>query len=122
MRDGTRSVKNAIDDLSLVPGAGAFEVSCHEHLMGFMKKVKGKAKLGVKAFAESLLIIPKVLAENSGFDVMDTLITLQEEHQRALAAATKAADAEGGASKEGPSKLRIEVMPVYKYRIFDKPF
>lgn len=105
VRDGTRSVKNAIDDLSLVPGAGAFEVACHEHLMGFMKKVKGKAKLGVKAFAESLLIIPKVLAENSGFDVMDTLITLQEEHQRALAAATKAADAEGGASKEGPSPL-----------------
>jgi len=73
VRDGTRAVKNAIDDLSLVPGAGSYEIACHDHLMQFVPHVKGKAKLGVKAFAEALLIIPKVLAENSGFDVMDTV-------------------------------------------------
>lgn len=27
IRDGLRAIKNAIDDSSLVPGAGAFEVS-----------------------------------------------------------------------------------------------
>jgi len=30
--------------------------------------MKGKTKLGVEAFAKSLLIIPKTLAENSGYD------------------------------------------------------
>lgn len=31
-------------------------------------EVKGKARLGVAAYAEALLVIPKVLAINSGFD------------------------------------------------------
>ena len=53
-----------------MPGAGAFELACNAHLMEYAKSVEGKAKLGVRAFADSLLVIPKVLAENSGFDVM----------------------------------------------------
>ena len=32
------------------------------------KEVEGRAKLGVDAFAEALLGIPKTLAENSGYD------------------------------------------------------
>lgn len=30
--------------------------------------VEGRAKLGVEAFAEALLGVPKILAENSGYD------------------------------------------------------
>lgn len=78
VRDGLRAVKNTIDDGSVVPGAGSFELACHEHLKKFERTVSGKAKLGVRAFAEALLIIPKTLAENSGFDAMDVLISLQE--------------------------------------------
>jgi len=37
--------------------------------MEYKASVKGKAKLGVEAFANALLVIPKTLAENSGFDV-----------------------------------------------------
>merc|ERR1711998_351653 len=55
-------------------------------LMDFKKTVTGKAKLGVQAFADSMLIIPKVLAENSGFDVQDAIIALQEEHEKEGAA------------------------------------
>lgn len=36
--------------------------------------------LGVQAYAEALLIIPKVLAQNSGFDQQDTIVKLQEEY------------------------------------------
>ena len=32
------------------------------------KEVAGRAKLGVAAFAEALLGVPKTLAENSGYD------------------------------------------------------
>ncbi|KAI6898513.1 hypothetical protein KC318_g9399, partial [Hortaea werneckii] len=46
----------------------------------FQKTVKGKAKWGVSAFADALLIIPKTLAANSGHDVQDSLATLQDEH------------------------------------------
>ncbi|CDO76016.1 hypothetical protein BN946_scf184665.g8 [Trametes cinnabarina] len=78
IRDGLRAVKNALEDEALVPGAGAFEVACSAHLAGPVKKAaKGRAKMGVQAFAEALLIIPKTLAANGGFDVQDTIVALQ---------------------------------------------
>lgn len=80
IRDGIRAVNNAIEDQGVVPGAAAFELTAHEALNKFKSSVKGRAKLGVQAFADALLVIPKVLAENSGLDVQDTLIAVQEEH------------------------------------------
>lgn len=35
---------------------------------------------GVQAYADALLIIPKVLAQNSGLDAQDTIVKLQEEY------------------------------------------
>ncbi|CAE6417218.1 unnamed protein product [Rhizoctonia solani] len=80
LRDGLRAVKNALEDESLVPGAGAFEVACAAHLSGPIKKAaKGRTKLGVQAFADALLIIPKTLAANGGFDVQDAIVAVQDE-------------------------------------------
>lgn len=81
LRDGLRAVKNGLEDAALVPGAGAFEVACAAHLVERTKKAaKGRAKMGVQAFADALLVIPKTLAANGGFDVQDTLVALQDEH------------------------------------------
>jgi T-complex protein 1 subunit zeta len=82
IRDGLRAVKNGLEDKKVLPGAGALEIACHDHLIEFSKTVIGRQKLGVRAFAEALLIIPKTLAENSGLDVQATLISLQEAYQR----------------------------------------
>ncbi|ORZ02378.1 T-complex protein 1 zeta subunit [Syncephalastrum racemosum] len=81
VRDGLRAVKNAIEDKSVVAGAGAFQVAASQHLQEFKKTVKGRARMGVQAFADALLIIPKVLAQNAGFDAQDVIVALQEEHQ-----------------------------------------
>lgn len=35
-----------------------------------------RAQLGVQAFADALLIVPKTLAENSGLDTQDVIISL----------------------------------------------
>ena len=50
VHDGLRAVKNAIEDGSVVPGAGAFEVVAHSVLTSaeFMNTVQGRAKYGVK--------------------------------------------------------------------------
>ncbi len=77
VRDGLRAVKNALEDAHLIPGAGAFQLCLHQHLMKYKDTVKGKAKMGVQVFAESLLVIPKILAQNAGFDAQDSLVTLQ---------------------------------------------
>jgi hypothetical protein len=44
----------------VVPGAGAVEVAIAEALVYHKHSVPGRARLGVQAFADALLIIPKV--------------------------------------------------------------
>jgi len=82
IRDGLRAVKNAVEDRAVVPGGGAFEIAAALHLReNIIKSTLGRAKLGVEAYAEALLVIPKTLAENSGFDVQDSILTLTEERE-----------------------------------------
>ncbi|XP_018426523.1 PREDICTED: T-complex protein 1 subunit zeta isoform X1 [Nanorana parkeri] len=80
IRDGLRAVKNAIEDGCVVPGAGALEVAIANALVKHKPNVKGRAQLGVQAFADALLIIPKVLAQNAGYDSQETLVKLQTEY------------------------------------------
>jgi len=82
VRDGTRAVANALGDGTLVPGAGGFETLAHADLMKFKAEVAGRAKLGVQAYAEALLCIPKTLAENAGYDAQDTMLKLLEEEAK----------------------------------------
>lgn len=81
LHDGLRAINNAIVDKCLVPGAGAFEIAAYNHLIKFKQTVKGRAKLGVQAFADALLIIPKTLAANSGLDQQTAILGLLEEAQ-----------------------------------------
>jgi len=78
--DGLRSIKNAIEDKCLVPGAGAYEIALYSALVNYKTEVKGKVQLGVQAFADALLVIPKTLAFNSGFDQQDVIIKLLQEY------------------------------------------
>ncbi|KAG6743104.1 hypothetical protein POTOM_054050 [Populus tomentosa] len=83
VRDGLRAVKNTIEDEAVVLGAGAFEFAARKYLINEVKKtVKGRAQLGVEAFADALLVVPKTLAENSGLDTQDEIVTLTGEHDR----------------------------------------
>lgn len=77
VRDGLRAVKNAIEDGCVVPGAGAFEVAAHKALMDLKETVGTRARLGVQAFADALLVIPKALAANSGYDPQECTVKLQ---------------------------------------------
>jgi len=82
IRDGLRAVKNTLEDNCVIPGAGAFEVAAALHLQKVKGEIKGRAKVGAQAFADALLIIPKTLATNSGFDPIDALVSLQDEHAK----------------------------------------
>lgn len=77
VRDGLRSVSNTLQDKCVVPGAGAFQIAASQHLL--QKHCKGKARAGVQAFAEALLVIPKTLASNAGFDALETVAAAQDE-------------------------------------------
>ncbi|KAG5447593.1 T-complex protein 1 subunit zeta [Clonorchis sinensis] len=79
INDGLRAAKNTIEDECVVPGAGAFEIHAHRQLSKYSHEIKGRARLGVQAFANALLVIPKVLAVNAGHDTQETMVKLLEE-------------------------------------------
>lgn len=78
VRDGLRAVKNAVEDQALIAGAGAFQAALYHHLVKFKDTVPGRPKLGIQAFADAQLAIPKALASNAGLDPQDTMVSLLE--------------------------------------------
>jgi len=82
IRDGVRAVKNAIEEGTVLPGAGAFEVAAHLDLLKYKEEVKGRQQYGIQAFANALLIIPKTLATNSGLDTIDAMMKLIQAHKQ----------------------------------------
>jgi len=83
IHDGIRAVYNALSARAVIPGAGAFEVAAFNRLRDVIDETKGRAKLGVKAYADALLVIPKTLALNAGLDTQDSIVKLIEAQQEA---------------------------------------
>jgi T-complex protein 1 subunit zeta len=77
VRDGLRACSNAVGDQAVVPGAGAFQIAAYKNLME--NHCKGRHRAGVEAFANALLVVPKTLASNAGYDTLETLSTAQDE-------------------------------------------
>ena len=82
-----RAVKDSLGDISaalrnkkVVAGAGAIEIEVSKGLRQYANKLSGKEQLAVLAFANSLEIIPRTLAENAGLDPIDMLTDLKAKH------------------------------------------
>ncbi|HMB49107.1 MAG TPA: thermosome subunit beta, partial [Natronoarchaeum rubrum] len=83
-----RGVSDALDvsaqtlsDGRVLPGGGATEVEVADRLRDFADSVEGREQLAVEAFADSLELVPRVLAENAGLDSIDTLVDLRADHE-----------------------------------------
>ena len=83
-----RGVSDALDvsaqtlsDGRVLPGGGATEVEVADRLRDFADSVEGREQLAVEAFADSLELVPRVLAENAGLDSIDTLVDLRSAHE-----------------------------------------
>ena len=86
-----RALKDAVGDLAsalktgkVLAGAGAAEIELSLRLRKFANKLSGREQLAVLAFADSLEVIPKTLAENAGFDSIDVLTELKEKHDSGM--------------------------------------
>ncbi|MCX8194304.1 MAG: TCP-1/cpn60 chaperonin family protein, partial [Candidatus Pacearchaeota archaeon] len=82
IKDGIGDVSVALEKGYVVAGGGAFEMELAKRLNEFSQSIKGREQLAVKAFAESLEIIPRTLAENAGLDPIDILTELKARHER----------------------------------------
>jgi len=74
-------VSTTVSDGRTLPGGGAIEVELASRLRDYADTVSGREQLAVEAFADSLELIPRVLAENAGLDAIDLLVDLRAAHE-----------------------------------------
>jgi archaeal chaperonin len=84
-----RAMKDALGDLiagldsgKAVAGAGACEIEVSRELRKYSNTLSGREQLAVLAFADSLEIIPRTLAENAGLDPIDVITEMKSAHDK----------------------------------------
>ena len=84
-----RAVKDALGVLAatikskkIVPGAGATEIELAKELRKYANTLTGREQLAALAYADSIEIIPRTLAENAGLDPIDVLAELKSRHEK----------------------------------------
>jgi archaeal chaperonin len=81
IQDALKVVSSVLEDGSVCPGGGATEIDLAVHLRKFAPTVGGREQLAVEAFAQALEVVPWALAENGGYDSINTLIELRGAHE-----------------------------------------
>ncbi len=80
LHDALKVVGSVLEDGVVCPGGGATEVDLAVRLRKWAGTVGGREQLAVEAFAQSLEAVPWALAENGGYDSINTLIELRSAH------------------------------------------
>jgi archaeal chaperonin len=85
LHDALKVVASVVEDGVVCPGGGATEIDLAVKLRRWAPSVGGREQLAVEAFAQALEVIPWALAENGGYDAINTLIELRGAHDGANA-------------------------------------
>ena len=80
--DALSVVSDVIENNKIVPGGGAVEVEAAKELREYATKIGGREQLAIEAFADSIEIIPKTLAENAGLEPIDIVVELRSAHDK----------------------------------------
>lgn len=78
--DALNVVLDVIKSGKIVAGGGAPEIRVAESIRQYAGALSGREQLAVRAFADAVEAIPFTLAENAGFDPVDTLAALRSEY------------------------------------------
>ena len=81
VQDALDVVAATVSDGRVLAGGGAVEVEVARRLRDYADGISGREQLAVEAFADSLELIPRVLADNAGLDAIDVLVDLRAAHE-----------------------------------------
>jgi len=81
MNDALSVVSDVVEYNKIVAGGGAIESEIAKGLRDYATKVGGREQLAIEAFADSIEIVPKTLAENAGLEPIDILVGLRSAHE-----------------------------------------
>lgn len=111
-----RVISEVFKDNRILPGGGAVEVEIGRRLLQFGMKFPTREQLSIRAFASSLEVIPRALAENAGLDLNQILTSLRAAHVDASGISCGVDVARGGV--EDMRKLGVlEPLTVKKYAL-----
>ncbi len=82
MHDVLSVVADVFVKNKVVAGGGAAETEMAKQLREYAVQIGGREQLAVEAFAKSLEIIPKTLAENAGLEQIDIMVELRSAHEK----------------------------------------
>jgi chaperonin GroEL (HSP60 family) len=82
LKDSLSVVADVVAKNKIVAGGGATETEIAKRLKDYASKVGGREQLEIEGFAESIEVIPKTLAENSGLDPIDIMVSLRSAHEK----------------------------------------
>ncbi len=82
MNDSLSVVSDVIENNKIVAGGGAIEAELAKEIREYATKVGGREQLAIEAFADSLEVVPKTLAENAGLEPIDILVGLRSAHEK----------------------------------------
>lgn len=84
LEDAMHVVLDVIRSGKIVPGGGAPEIHVAEEMRRYASTLSGREQLAIQAFANAIESIPTTLAENAGFDPIDSLAALRSKHGQGL--------------------------------------
>jgi len=83
LTDALGALASSVESGKYVTGGGSTEIEVASKLRDYATDVGGREQLAIQAFADALEVIPKTLADSSGMDVIDTLVSLRTKHKSA---------------------------------------
>lgn len=111
--DGVNVIKAVCKDNRLVCGGGAAEIALSLKLQEVGEKTAGVHSHAIKAYGESLQIIPRTLAENAGVDSTEIVSQLIAAHQRGKTNTGVETDLENPGVKDMIKDVNADTYPVF---------
>ncbi|MHA1131919.1 MAG: thermosome subunit beta, partial [Candidatus Helarchaeota archaeon] len=78
--DAMSVIADIVKTPKYITGGGSIEIELAKNLREKAVHFGGREQLAIEAFADSLEIVPKILAQNAGYDSIDTLVDLRASH------------------------------------------
>jgi len=80
IHDSLCVIKRVLESGRVVPGGGAVEAALSVYLEHIAEQMSSREQLAIAEFAAALLVIPKTLAINGGYDAADLVSRLRGYH------------------------------------------
>ncbi|KAM3137832.1 hypothetical protein pb186bvf_010075 [Paramecium bursaria] len=80
LNDAIMIVRRCYKANKIVAGGGAIEMEISRFLRHYARTISGKTQYIINAFAKSLEVIPRTIAENAGLDSIDVMNKLRMKH------------------------------------------